>query len=127
MRVEVEEAKDMSGVKDTDEVDDLDIKEVRINLDFSYVRKDRRCRVYVMEDFFTAQVSVYTFLFVSACFCLSLHLCIHVYYVCLFLNILLNKRIPKIALSCIYGLWKSCFSLKTTHKKQIICILCTVI
>ncbi|XP_070174710.1 serine/threonine-protein kinase 11-interacting protein-like isoform X2 [Littorina saxatilis] len=55
VRVEVEEAKDMSGVKDTDEVDNLDIKEVRINLDFSYVRKDRRCRVYVMEDFFTAQ------------------------------------------------------------------------
>jgi hypothetical protein len=32
------------------------VKEVKVYLDFSYVRKDRRCRVYVMEDFVTAQV-----------------------------------------------------------------------
>ena len=56
-RVEVEEVQSGPGeVEGMDDAVDISLKEVRVFLDFSYVRKDRRCRVYVMEDFITAQV-----------------------------------------------------------------------
>ena len=57
VRVEVEEVQSRPGeAEGMDDTVDISLKEVRVFLDFSYVRKDRRCRVYVMEDFITAQV-----------------------------------------------------------------------
>ena len=56
-RVEVEEVQSRPGeAEGMDDTVDISLKEVRVFLDFSYIRKDRRCRVYVMEDFITAQV-----------------------------------------------------------------------
>ena len=56
-RVEVEEVQSRPGeAEGMDDTVDISLKEVRVLLDFSYVRKDCRCRVYVMEDFITAQV-----------------------------------------------------------------------